>query len=265
MFEKVNLAFKHYPAKEIANLSVPILILHGLFGSSKNWVAVADYLTEFSEVYSLDLRNHGDSPHSSDHTLAAMSEDILEFLNDRKISKAIFLAHSMGGLVAMTFVLNHPDFVDTLIIQDIAPRDYEFTYEAELSVLQTDVSKFKTRQELDQAVSYLLPNPFIRNFLLMNLERREEGGYRWKLNVQAIADSKRIFQSQFLPGQNVFSGKVLFVLGGSSEYFLETDKEAALKYFPNAKFETIPEGDHYIHFTKAPQFQKIVTDFLKNS
>ncbi|TGJ99253.1 alpha/beta fold hydrolase [Leptospira semungkisensis] len=262
MLEEVKLSFKEYPAKETARFSFPILILHGLFGSSKNWVSVADFLSHYSHVFSLDLRNHGDSPHSSDHTLHSMSQDILEFLEDHNIPKAIILGHSMGGLVAMTFTLEHPERVETLVIQDIAPRDYPFNYDSELAVLRTDLSKYKTRQEIDQATSSFLPNPFIRNFLLMNLERTESGSYKWKLNVEGIASSRRMFQSQFPGNEKKYLGNVLFITGGSSEYFLKGDKEVAISYFPNARFETIPGGDHYIHFTKAQEYQRILTGFM---
>lgn len=263
MFEKVKLASKRYPAGPNRKFSAPILVLHGLFGSSKNWVAVCDYLSEFSEVFSLDLRNHGDSPHSPEHNLRKMSEDVLEFVNDQGLSEIILLGHSMGGLVAMTFALENPERVKHLIVQDIAPRDYPFRYESELSVLQLDVSGFRSRQEIDAAASKFVADPFIRNFLLMNLERREAGGYAWKLNVPAIAESKRIFESQFSSiGDRSYNGTVLFIVGGASEYFLESDKRIALKYFPSASFQTIPGGDHYIHFTKAAEFKRILLEYL---
>nr|WP_246048801.1 alpha/beta fold hydrolase [Leptospira sarikeiensis] len=258
----MKLFFKEHPAKEGSSLTTPIIILHGLFGSSKNWVTVSDFLSSYSKVYTLDLRNHGDSPHSPDHSLSLMAEDVKEFLDDHGLEKVILLGHSMGGLVAMTFALKYPDLVSDLIIQDISPRDYEFKYEGELAVFHTDLSSFKNRQEIDSVASQFVPNPFIRNFLLMNLDRMEDGKYRWKLNVEAIERSKRVFQSEFNDPNKTYPGKTLFVIGGDSEYFHPTDIEIASKYFPNAKFETIPGGDHYIHFTKAKEFQAILTSFM---
>lgn len=262
MFKEVKLFFKEYPPKETAILTTPILILHGLFGSSKNWVSVSEFLSNYSKVYSLDLRNHGDSPHSTEHSLSAMAEDVKEFIEDHGLNKVILLGHSMGGLVAMTFSLRYPEKVEDLIIQDIAPRDYEFEYEGELAVLRTDLSNFKNRQEIDAASSKYLSNPFIRNFLLMNLDRTESGQYRWKLNVDAISRSKNMFRSEFSGADRQYSGNVMFIIGGISEYFHTSDKIVCLEYFPNAKFETIPGGDHYIHFTKADEFRKILTEFM---
>lgn len=258
----MKLFFKEYPPKETATITTPILILHGLFGSSKNWVSVSYFLSHYSKVYSLDLRNHGDSPHSSEHSLSAMAEDLKEFINDHGLKKVILLGHSMGGLVSMTFALRYPEMVENLIIQDIAPRDYEFKYEGELAVLRTDLSSFKNRQEIDSATSKFVKNPFIRNFLLMNLDRTESGEYRWKLNVDAISHSKNMFLSEFSGTDKKYSGKVMFIIGGISEYFQTSDKIVCLEYFPNAKFETIPGGDHYIHFTKAEEFRKILTTFM---
>ncbi|EPG75226.1 alpha/beta hydrolase family protein [Leptospira fainei serovar Hurstbridge str. BUT 6] len=263
----MKLAFKFYPKKKDSTFASidPILILHGLFGSSKNWVTVAEYLTEFSDVYSLDLRNHGDSPHSSEHTLAAMADDVDEFLADRKISSAILLGHSMGGLTAMAVSLKFPDKVSRLLVEDVAPRDYEFAYDAELSALMIDVSDSKSRQEIDSKMAVYVPDSFIRNFLLMNLERREEGGYRWKLNVEAIGKSRRIFESQFHTGSSGFSKPTFFILGAISGYFRDEDRGLATRYFPNAKFYSIAGGDHYIHFTKAKEFKEIIMGIFHSS
>ncbi|EQA37127.1 alpha/beta hydrolase family protein [Leptospira inadai serovar Lyme str. 10] len=263
----MKLASKFYPRKKDSSFASidPILILHGLFGSSKNWVTVAEYLTEFSDVYCLDLRNHGDSPHSTEHTLEAMAADVDEFLTDRNILSAILLGHSMGGLTAMTVSLRFPDKVSRLLVEDVAPRDYEFAYEAELSALMIDVSDSKSRQEIDSKMAVYVPDSFIRNFLLMNLERKEEGGYRWKLNVEALAKSRRMFESQFEARKSRFSKPAFFILGAASGYFREEDREPTIGYFPNAKFYSIPGGDHYIHFTKAKEFKEIITGIFHSN
>ncbi|WP_207761495.1 alpha/beta fold hydrolase [Leptospira perolatii] len=255
----MKLAFRFYPKKDGATT---ILILHGLFGSSKNWVSVAEYLTKYGDVYSLDLRNHGDSPHSSDHSLPQLAEDVLEFLNDREIENCTILGHSMGGMVAMAFALDYPTRVNKLIIEDIAPRNYEFNYQNEISALKVDVSLAKSRQEIDQEMSRFVTDSFIRNFLQMNLERKEDGGYKWKLNVEGIANSTRMFESVFHEGKKPFSAPAFFIVGGASEYFQEGDKAVAQKYFPNAKFIRIENADHYMHFTKAEKFRNAIDSIL---
>nr|WP_210409298.1 alpha/beta fold hydrolase [Leptospira fletcheri] len=260
----MKLAFKFYPKKKDfpSSISDPILILHGLFGSSKNWITVSEYLSELTDVFSLDLRNHGDSPHSPVHTIKAMAEDVREFLEDRNLSTVILIGHSMGGLTAMETTLDIPDRISRLVVEDVAPRNYEFTYEGELSALKVDVMNAKSRQEVDVKMAEFVPDPFIRNFLLMNLERREEGGYRWKLNVEGIENSKRMFDSQYGNEVRKYEGPTSFIIGGISEYFRDTDRSAALEYFPNAEFHTIPKGDHYMHFTRAAEFKELILRIL---
>ncbi|EMY25231.1 alpha/beta hydrolase family protein [Leptospira interrogans serovar Australis str. 200703203] len=194
----VNLSFRKIDfqnGKFFSPVCEPIIVLHGLFGSSKNWLSVGDFLSQYADVYLLDLRNHGDSPHSSEHSIASMVEDIEVWVTKQKLEKPVILGHSMGGLVSMGFALKNPNILSLLFIEDIAPRNYPFHYESELLCLRTDVSSFKSRQEIDSALTKILPNAFIRNFLEMNLERLENnGGYRWKLNVEGVANSPRLFQ-----------------------------------------------------------------------
>ncbi|EMK08102.1 MULTISPECIES: alpha/beta fold hydrolase [Leptospira] len=242
----------------------PIIILHGLFGSSKNWLSVGDFLSQYTDVYLLDLRNHGDSPHSSEHSISSMVEDMEVWIIKQKLEKPVVLGHSMGGLVSMGFALKNPNILSFLFIEDITPKNYPFHYESELLCLRTDVSGFRSRQEIDSALTKILPNAFIRNFLEMNLERLENGGYRWKLNVEGIANSPRLFQDFFDNYTNhPYMGKTYFITGGASEYFHKEDIEIALNFFPNSKFYLIPGGDHYIHFTKAPEFKRILESIFE--
>ncbi|KAA1267102.1 alpha/beta fold hydrolase [Leptospira interrogans] len=264
----VNLSFRKIDfqnGKFFSPVCGPIIVLHGLFGSSKNWLSVGDFLSQYADVYLLDLRNHGDSPHSSEHSIASMVEDIEVWVTKQKLKKPVILGHSMGGLVSMGFALKNPNILSLLFIEDIAPRNYPFHYESELLCLRTDVSSFKSRQEIDSALTKILPNAFIRNFLEMNLERLENnGGYRWKLNVEGVANSPRLFQDFFDKYTNYpYTGRTYFITGGVSEYFHKEDIEIARNFFPNSKFYLIPGGDHYIHFTKSFEFKKILESIFE--
>ncbi|WP_061241317.1 alpha/beta fold hydrolase [Leptospira interrogans] len=264
----VNLSFRKIDfqnGKFFSPVCGPIIVLHGLFGSSKNWLSVGDFLSQYADVYLLDLRNHGDSPHSSEHSIASMVEDIEVWVTKQKLEKPVILGHSMGGLVSMGFALKNPNILSLLFIEDIAPRNYPFHYESELLCLRTDVSGFKSRQEIDSALTKILPNAFIRNFLEMNLERLENnGGYRWKLNVEGVANSPMLFQDFFDKYTNYpYTGRTYFITGGVSEYFHKEDIEIARNFFPNSKFYLIPGGDHYIHFTKSFEFKKILESIFE--
>src|SRR4051812_27563902 len=106
----------------------PLIILHGLFGSSDNWLTQAKVFSNHYKVYTVDLRNHGHSPHDDAFDYNAMVDDLLEFIRDNQLHNPIMLGHSMGGKAAMNFALAHGDMIEKLIIVDIAPRFYDLEH-----------------------------------------------------------------------------------------------------------------------------------------
>jgi esterase len=102
----------------------PVVILHGLFGSSQNWVGMGRKLSSLGAVFALDLRNHGESPHAPSHTLADCVEDLVDWAGARRLQPLRLIGHSMGGLVAMAFALAHPELATGVAAIDIAPRPY---------------------------------------------------------------------------------------------------------------------------------------------
>jgi len=236
-----------------------LIILHGLFGSSKNWVNIAKELSKILNVYTLDLRNHGDSPHSNSHTLKDMIQDLKEFLEDRGLESVILLGHSMGGLVAMGFSLEYPEHVKKLIVVDIAPKAYPPHHQKEFAVLKTDVSRFSTRQEIDEYLSQIHPDPAIRQFLMMNLQRTESG-YRWKIHVSALEKIEYLKEiEQFKEKQ--FLKDTLFIRALDSFYIQPEDKTIIKKYFPNAKIVEL-KGNHWIHYSNQKEFLQVVKEYI---
>lgn len=247
--------------REIAGIGNPILVLHGLFGSSKNWITNGKELSSLGHVYLLDLRNHGDSPHSSSHKLIDMVDDLKEFLELHSISNPVLLGHSMGGLVSMLFALLYPQLVYKLIVVDIAPKSYKLNYKQEFAALKMDVSHYKSREEIDRDMEKILPDSFIRKFLQMNLERLESGGYRWKLNVQGLENSRSALEWN-VPENAQFSNEVLFVFGENSDYVSDLDTGLIYKFFPNSHIKFIPNAGHYLHYTHSSEFLSHVKEFL---
>ena len=144
--------------REFGGGGIPVTILHGLFASSKNWIGTGQYLSQFCKPFALDLRNHGDSPHSDSHTLAGMIGDLDHWLNERNIEKTVLLGHSMGGLVSMGFSLSHPDRIRGLIVVDILPRAYRPNFSREIAALSLDLSPYKNRREIDKAMEKIIPD-----------------------------------------------------------------------------------------------------------
>ncbi|TGL88543.1 alpha/beta fold hydrolase [Leptospira congkakensis] len=258
----MKLAYKLYPFQptmETKKSVGDIIILHGLFGSSKNWVTVAKALSGYGSVYTVDQRNHGDSPHTKEHSIPLMAGDLEEFILDHKLESPILLGHSMGGLVAMYFDFTHPGVLKELIVQDIAPRSYPFAYEKEIKSMSFPLDGFSSRTDIDTEMAKYLPDTFIRQFLQMSLERLDSGEYRWKLNVGGLNQARRVFEETFSENQTS-NTKTLFLIGGISEYITKDDLVLIGKVFSSLVIKIIPEGGHYIHFTHQKDYLKILSE-----
>ena len=177
----------------------PVIILHGLYGMSDNWMQYARKLSNTYRIVVPDLRNHGESPNSEEHSYALMSQDLLELMDRLSILKATLLGHSMGGKVAMHFAALFPDRVASLIIADIAPKNYLEGYQNRghkqnhseiLSAINlVEVEKIRNRREADQMLVQKIPSLILRQFLLKNLRRKSNHEFEWKINVPVLSNN----------------------------------------------------------------------------
>ena len=251
--------------REFGGEGAPIVILHGLFASSRNWVSVGKALTDHGRAYALDLRNHGDSPHAESHTLEDLVGDLEEWLTAQRLQQPILVGHSMGGLAAMAYSLAHPRALRGLAVVDIAPRAYHPDFEQELAALSLDLSPFRSRGEIDEALRPIVPDEDVRQFLEMNAERAD-GGYRWKINVSALRHSPFAAGSEFAPFDDSLAGgsevPALLIAGGESDYVREEDIPLFRRYFPNASVEVIPGCGHWLHYICSDSFLRMLTRFI---
>lgn len=243
------------------NTNDPIILLHGLFASSRIWTNHGKELAEHGySTYALDFRNHGESFHSREHSIELMSDDILRWMKYKHIENPVLVGHSMGGLVAAHTALSHPYRIRAIVVIDIAPRSYTTDHELEFRALQLDLTSYKTRKELDRDMAKIHPSQKIRQFLQMSLKRNEDG-FRWKMNVDALR--KSAYLSKYVP-TGTFKGPALFIRGSQSDYVQEEDYPLIKKYFPSARIETIEGADHWIHHTYRSQLIDEILLFCKN-
>ena len=233
----------------------PLIILHGLFGSSKNWQSVATLLSENYQVYALDLRNHGESFHSASHSIADMVEDVLRFIEFQQVVEPVLIGHSMGGLVGMQLALENPGRLSSLVVVDIAPRSYDTDYSNEFNALSLDLALYQTRAEIDKAMQKYISSKELRQFLQMNIDQNEKG-YFYKINAEVI-------ESQ--PGRTTFMPSIntLAIYGSESGFILDSDKDLFKKYFEQVQFACIQGAAHWLHYSHQGAFLKAVSEFLK--
>ncbi|MDB6125673.1 MAG: Alpha/beta hydrolase fold protein [Pedosphaera sp.] len=241
----------------------PLIILHGLFGSSDNWQTISRKLGEHFQVFAVDLRNHGNSPHSDVFNYEVMAEDLLEFMESHGLSKAHVLGHSMGGKMAMQFALQYPDKVEKLIVVDIAPKAYPPwhvpIFEA---LLALDLTAFHSRKEIDDALTIAIPETPVRQFLLKNLSQGEDATFKWKLNLRAIYQNYERL-NRALPKDREYMGPVLFIRGGQSDYVQDRDMDMIRKIFPQAVLATVQEAGHWVHAEKGEEVVEMVLRFIR--
>jgi len=239
-----------------------LVVLHGLLGASGNWHSLASRV--FSKRYrviTVDLRNHGRSPHFEEFSYETMAADLLELMNDLGLESAHFLGHSMGGKTAMHFALLHSARVDSLVVADIAPVDYPHLHKETLDALkEIDLSEYSSRKEIDEAMTISFPDRALREFLLKGVSR-QHGSYGWTFHLEAITNGYGSLQEAVL-GWQPFEGSTLFVRGGRSDYVLEEHMISIRTLFPYAEIETIEEAGHWIHVHAPDTFGDIVMAFL---
>jgi esterase len=245
--------------RELGGTGAPVIILHGLFGSSQNWAGMGRRLTPFGQVFALDLRNHGDSPHSPSHSLADCVEDLVEWVRAHGVHAPRLIGHSMGGLVAMAFAVRHPDMAAGVASIDIAPRPYPAEHGDELRALKTDISGCRTRAEVETCLLPLLPDIRTRQFLMTNAARTEEG-FRWRLNVEALEKSTVASDWAAMTGR--FDGEAVLVAGARSTYVGAEDHEVMRRFFPRARIQTLPGADHWPHITAPAELEACLRGFL---
>lgn len=258
-----SLAANDKPAEPINN--IPILILHGLFGSNRNWHPIARSLSEKHIVYTLDLRNHGKSPHSDMMDYPQMAGDVLEFINKNNIERVNIIAHSMGGKVAMWLALSQPERVHKLVVVDIAPVTYQHDFADVLAAFQSvPLASITSRQQADNYLAQTISQSSLRQFLLQNLQFKE-GHYRWRLNLQAI--SRCISHITGFPDvSNIqpFPERVLFIGGGQSDYLNKSNQQLTRKLFPKASFSIIKPAGHWLHAEQPELFLALVEPYLSS-
>lgn len=255
----------------------PLIILHGLYGSSTNWITVGKVFAKQFEVFLPDLRNHGNSPFSSEHSYDLMKDDLDSFMRSQNIEKAIIIGHSMGGKTAMFFAAAFPEKVRALVVVDISPRSYKSLNESDHqyvdhkniidSLLSLNLSILKSREDADRFLLNNIQSSRVRQFLLKNLHRNHDGSFSWKLNVHAIHDNlhqimEGLDEHKYDYANGIAGFPVLFIRGEKSNYIENIDIPVIKKIFPMAEIVTVPGAGHWLHAEQPELFIKTVSYFL---
>ena len=255
----MNLAF------DVVGKGRPLIILHGLLGSADNWRSMSRRLGAHYKVLAVDLRNHGRSPHSDIFDYDVMVADLREFVEQQALTRIMPLGHSIGGKVAMQFAIDYSEQVDRLVIVDIGPKPYEPSQRYILEALRSlDLTRCKSFADVDAALAAEVSGESLRQFLLKNLARDENGRLRWKVHLEAIDRNYDKLARGLAPGRT-FDKPTLFIRGGRSNYIEDDDALLIRQIFPRAEIATLPEAGHWVHVDAPEEFFQTVLNFLNRA
>jgi pimeloyl-ACP methyl ester carboxylesterase len=226
-------------------------------------MTLAKQWSENFEVYLIDQRNHGQSPHSEDFSYELMAEDLKELMDQSELKSAILLGHSMGGKTVMEFSMKYPERIEKLIVVDIAPVSYDVHHYGIIDALKSvPLSGISSRKEAESYLSQYIKDFGTRQFLLKNLYWESKEVLAWRFNLQVLAD-EIIPISEFAISDGEFTKETLFVSGAKSNYILPEYGANMKSKFPNYELESIADAGHWVHAEKMDDFSKVIMKFLR--
>jgi esterase len=252
----------HYRVLNHPEATQHVFVLHGLFAASDNLLRLGKELANSFNVYLIDLRNHGESPHSSIMDYPSMAQDLIDLMDDLSLASCAFVGHSMGGKVAMQVALNFPERVDRLIVADIAPVKYLPGHEQIIQGLEF-LAKVppSSRAQADQALADYVDDESVRQFLIKNLRKSPSShGLAWRFNLDAITEHYSDILSA--PSGIPFQKPTLFIAGEHSDYIKLEHREVVLRLFPKASMKVIQGTTHWLHAQKPSVFNAQCVRFL---
>lgn len=242
-----------------------MIVLHGLFGSARNWHTIANRLADRYRVIAIDLRNHGDSPWSPVMDFPSMADDLSALIETRHLERPVIVGHSLGGKTAMLFALREPTLVEALVVIDIAPVRYRHSFLDYVRAMQAlDLRSIRRRSEAEQALAPEVSDPALRKFLVQNLATGPQG-LIWKINLRAIGDAMPQLLDFPYTADWEYEGRVLFMSGAKSDYIRADHQRRIFALFPQSDFAVIPGAGHRVHADQPDLFVDRVLEFLESA
>jgi pimeloyl-ACP methyl ester carboxylesterase len=231
----------------------PVVILHGLFGTSDNWGSIGKELAEPTDsatppcdVLLVDLRDHGRSPHTTATSYPLMAADVHALVERLGLRDVVLVGHSMGGKTAMVFAQQWPQLLRQLVVVDISPKEHANNHGHIIqAILTADLAPGRTRREVEAHIAARVKEPGVVQFLMKNLYWATEEQLAWRVNAPLLARELPAILAAI--GPETVRTPTLFIRGGQSDYILREDLPAIKEQFPNSRVETVPYAGHWVH------------------
>ncbi|MCU7934979.1 MAG: alpha/beta fold hydrolase [Candidatus Thiodiazotropha sp. (ex Dulcina madagascariensis)] len=251
----------HY--REFGDAANPRLcLLHGLFGSSVNWMGIVKRLQGNYRLLLPDLRNHGRSPHQASMDYPLMASDVYKLMDRLRIDSVSLLGHSMGGKTAMWMALQQPERIDKLVVADIAPVTYEDRFESIFQGLcALPLHEIRSREAAERYLAGWVKEKSVRQYLLQNLLKRSDG-WRWRFNLPVLQAAMAVLSGFPEVQGRSYAGDVLFIHGEGSDYVTEAYQERMRRLFPHYRQRLLHGAGHWLYAEQPGPFSQAVRVFL---
>ena len=242
-----------------------VAFCHGLFGQGKNWTQIAKALSPDHRVLLLDMPNHGRSTWTETFDYVELADMVAADLEPD--APLVLVGHSMGGKIAMCLALRHPELVQRLVVVDVAPVTYasgrEFGGYIE-TMRAMDLTAIERRDEAEEALREVVPNPVVRSFLLQNL-RRTDDGWHWQINLELLGEHMDGLVGW--PGDRLgdasYDGPVLWMGGAGSDYISDEHAAEMDRRFPRNRRVLVKGAGHWVHSEQPEIFLEVLRRFLR--
>jgi pimeloyl-ACP methyl ester carboxylesterase len=241
----------------------PVLILHGLFGSSDNWLSFGKALALHGyNVHLLDLRNHGQSPQDHTFEYASLSYDVAQYIESSGIVNPVVAGHSLGGKTTIKLATTAPHLLSAMVIIDIAPRFYPVHHKQIIDALESvDFTLMKTRSDVEGILSKSITEPAVLQFMLKNVWWKEKDRLAWRFNLEAISQNI-IHVGEAVYPDGFFHLPSLFIRGGKSGYITDADESDILERFSGSEIKIAPGAGHWVHADNPEWLMQTLLEFL---
>lgn len=236
---------------------LPIVLVHGLFGSLDNLGVLARDLVHDRDVLSVDMRNHGLSPRDAHMSYAVMAQDIIDTLDAYQLEQATLIGHSMGGKAVMAATVLAPTRIDRLVAIDIAPVAYTVRRHDDIFAALKAVSAagVSSRQQAAALMREYLDEESVVQFLLKSFVDGQ-----WRFNLPVLEENyAAIIGWEPVPA---WPHPALFIAGGNSSYIIPENRTALLAQFPQARAHVIAGAGHWVHAEKPDAVLRAIRRFL---
>jgi 3-oxoadipate enol-lactonase len=237
----------------------PLLLIHGLGSSARNWEWQVNYFADKYRVITYDLRGHGrSSKPPGPYSMRTFAEDTVALLTRLQAAPAHVVGISMGGMIAFELAVHYPDLLKSLVIVNSVP----------------DMRVISPREYLEMWPRFLILKALGVRRMGMALGKRlfSKPGQEAKRRVfveRWAQNDKRAYEQSLraVLGWSVEShlGEIrcpALVIAADRDYWPLDVKQSYAKKMPNARLAVIEDARHAVAAEKPDEFNRILDQFL---